>query len=127
MKKLLLNRFLLPALAVAVMSIAFASTSYGQAGKKRIAKPRSQSARVEITRMGYEPMSISLRRNVPARITFLRTTESTCATEVVFADYGIRRDLPLNKAVVISFTPTKAGEFGFTCGMNMHRGKLFVR
>jgi plastocyanin domain-containing protein len=64
---------------------------------------------------------------VPAKVTFLRTVENTCATEVVFADYGINRSLPLNQPVVISFTPSKAGEFAFTCGMNMHRGKLIVR
>ena len=87
---------------------------------------RSQSAKVVIGNYGYEPASIRLKRGVPAKVTFLRVSESTCATEVVFADYGIRRELPLNQAVTVSFTPRKAGEFAFTCGMNMHRGKLIV-
>jgi len=87
---------------------------------------RSQSAKVVIGNYGYEPASIRLKRGVPAKVTFLRISESTCATEVLFADYGIRRDLPLNQAVTVSFTPRKAGEFAFTCGMNMHRGKLIV-
>ena len=89
-------------------------------------RSRSQAARVVIGAYGYEPASIRLKRGIPARVTFLRTTDSTCATEVVFADYGIRRDLPLNQAVTVTFTPRKAGEFSFTCGMNMHRGKLIV-
>src|SRR6185436_17130228 len=89
-------------------------------------KPRTQTARVNITQMGYEPASIKLKRGVPARITFFRTTDDTCATEVVFPDYGIRRQLPLNAAVSISLTP-RAGEFAFTCGMNMHRGKMIVQ
>ena len=88
---------------------------------------RVQTSKIQITRMGYEPMSITLKRGVTARITFLRTTDDTCATEVVFPDYGIRRELPLNQAVAISLTPKTAGEFSFTCGMNMHRGKLIVR
>lgn len=91
------------------------------------AKPRVQRAKVQITHNGYEPASITLRRGIPAQITFLRTTDDTCAKEVVFRDYGIRRDLPLNQAVVISLTPKKAGEFIFACGMNMLRGKLIVR
>src|SRR5579864_3129665 len=82
------------------------------------AKPRVQRVTVQITRQGYEPASITLRRGIPAQITFLRTTDNTCATEVVFHDYGITRQLPLNQAVVISLTPTKVGEFIFTCGMN---------
>ena len=89
-------------------------------------KPAVQSAKVTITRMGYEPATITLKRGVPARITFLRTTDDTCATEVVFADYGINRALPLNQPVTVSLTP-RAGEFAFTCGMNMHRGKMIVQ
>jgi len=88
---------------------------------------RGQTARVIIGQYGYEPAAIRLKRGIPARVTFRRITESTCATEVLFADYGIRRDLPLNANVTVSFTPRKAGEFSFTCGMNMHRGKLFVQ
>lgn len=87
---------------------------------------QSQSAKVVIGNYGYDPASLRLKRGVPAKVTFLRVSESTCATEVVFADYGIRRELPLNQAVTVSFTPRKAGEFAFTCGMNMHRGKLIV-
>ena len=94
------------------------------AGQK---KPRTQTARVNITQMGYEPASITLKRGVPAKITFLRTTDDTCATEVVFPDFGINRKLPLNQAVSISLTPTRSGEFAFTCGMKMHRGKMVVQ
>ena len=92
----------------------------------RKTQPKPQTARIEVTRNGYEPGSFTLKRDVPARITFRRTVESTCATEVVFAEYGINRPLPLNQDVVVTFTPRKSGEFAFTCGMNMHRGKLIV-
>ena len=37
------------------------------------------------------------------------------------------RELPLNKPVDVEFTPTKTGEFGFACGMNMLKGKLVVQ
>ena len=88
---------------------------------------RSQSARVTITSMGYEPAALSLKRGVRAKVSFLRTTDDTCATEVIFPDYGISRSLPLNQTVTVTLTPTRAGEFAFTCGMRMHRGKLIVR
>jgi plastocyanin domain-containing protein len=90
-------------------------------------RPKTQKARVEVDKMGFQPGSLTLKRGQPAEITFVRKTDQTCATEVVFADYGVRRDLPLNQAVIVRFTPTKAGDFSFTCGMNMHRGKLIVR
>lgn len=87
----------------------------------------SQSVRIEITRYGYEPVSFVLRKGIPARITFVRRTNDTCATEVLFPDYGINRALPLGQAVIISLTPRKTGEFAFTCGMRMHKGRMIVR
>ncbi len=95
--------------------------------KRKIVKPKVQRATVQITKNGYQPSSLRLKRGVPARLTFVRRVEGTCATEVVFPAYGIRRELPLNKSVGISFTPNKIGEFTFACGMNMVRGKLIVQ
>jgi len=91
------------------------------------ARPRIQKFTVKITERGFEPVSLTLRRGVQARITFLRTTDQTCAKEIVLRDFGIKRDLPLNQPVVITLTPNKKGEFSFTCGMNMMRGKLIVQ
>lgn len=97
------------------------------AAKPKTAKPKVQTARVEITERGYSLASIKLKRGIPARITFVRKTDATCAKEVVIEAYGINRKLPLNESVVIAFTPDKTGEFIFTCGMNMMRGKLIVK
>ena len=91
------------------------------------AGPRIQRFTVKITERGFEPESLRLRRGVQARITFLRTTDRTCATEVVISDFGVRRELPLNQPVEIRLTPDKKGEFSFTCGMNMMHGKLIVQ
>ena len=90
-------------------------------------RPPVQKFTVKITERGFEPVSLTLRRGVQARITFLRTTEQTCAKEIVLRDFGIKRDLPLNQPVVVTLTPNKKGEFSFTCGMNMMRGKLIVQ
>jgi len=92
-----------------------------------IAKPKTQAAKIEIGAKGFRPSVIKLRRGVPARVTFLRTTDATCAKEIVLPDFGIRRALPLNEAVVVSFTPKKKGALTFVCGMNMLRGQLIVR
>ncbi|MGH9850995.1 MAG: efflux RND transporter periplasmic adaptor subunit [Blastocatellia bacterium] len=90
-------------------------------------EPASQAVSVTLTEKGYQPDSIRLRSHVPARLTFTRKVEQGCGTEVVIPDYGIRRELPFNTPVVIEFTPGKAGEFKFACGMDMLRGKLIVR
>ena len=94
---------------------------------KKSAKPKTQTAKVLISEKGYEPGSLNLRRGIPAKITFLRTTDRTCGTEIVIPAYGINKPLPLYEKVVVSFIPNKTGEFGFTCGMNMMHGKLVIQ
>jgi membrane fusion protein, heavy metal efflux system len=85
-----------------------------------------QNASVAITAGGFEPSSLSLRRGVPARVTFTRTTDQTCATEVVIPAFNIRRALPLNQPVTVEFVPAAANVV-FQCGMAMLSGTLVVR
>jgi membrane fusion protein, heavy metal efflux system len=87
----------------------------------------AQTAKVVVNEQGYEPAKVILRAGIPARITFVRTTDKTCGTEVVFPSLSIRRALPLNEAVVIEFTPAKSGDIAFACGINMLHGTVVVR
>jgi len=64
---------------------------------------------------------------VPARLTFVRTTDKTCGTAVAFPSLNIRRELPLNQPVEIEFTPPTTGNLEFVCGMNMLRGTVVVQ
>ncbi|HTH02570.1 MAG TPA: efflux RND transporter periplasmic adaptor subunit [Vicinamibacterales bacterium] len=98
----------------------------GDSGAARPSMPAAVSnARVEITERGFEPSSLKLRAGVPARVTFLRSTDKTCGKDVVFPSMNIRRELPLNQPVVVEFTPQR-GEVEFACGMNMLKGTIVV-
>ncbi len=92
----------------------------------RQASTEPQNAKVLITGNGFEPGSLKLKPNVPAKITFLRQTNDTCATSVVINEFKVKKELPLNEAVLVEVTPRKTGEFVFTCGMFMLKGKLVV-
>jgi plastocyanin len=81
---------------------------------------------VTVTDKGFEPARVSVQAGQPARITFRRTTDDTCATEVVFPSLKIRRALPLHEDVEIELTPA-AGEIAFVCGMDMLRGTVVVQ
>ncbi len=85
-----------------------------------------QTAKVILGEQGYEPANVTLRAGAPARLTFVRTTDKTCGTEIVFPSLNVKRSLPLNEPVDIEFTPAKAGEIAFACGMNMLKGVLVV-
>jgi RND family efflux transporter MFP subunit len=86
-----------------------------------------QMAKIAVTEQGFEPSQLTVRAGTPVRLTFLRTTDKTCATEVVFPSLNIRRALPLNEPVQIDFTPPKAGELAFACGVNMFKGTVTVQ
>jgi multidrug efflux pump subunit AcrA (membrane-fusion protein) len=81
---------------------------------------------VRVTAKGFEPDALTLQAGRPARITFTRTTDQTCAKEVVVPDYGIRKPLPLNQPVIVEFIPKRGSAAGFACGMNMLKGTLVV-
>src|SRR6266545_1544732 len=85
----------------------------------------AQTATVEVSDKGFEPSSLKLKAGAPAKVTFVRKTDETCAKEVVIKEYNINRKLPLNEPVTVEFTPRK-GEFTFACGMDMIKGKLIV-
>jgi len=86
-----------------------------------------QTAKVIVSEQGYEPAKVMLRAGTPARITFVRTSDKTCGTEVVFPSLNIKRALPLNEPAVIEFTPAKAADIAFACGMNMLHGPIVIR
>ncbi len=76
---------------------------------------------------GYSPDVIVVKKDLPVRLNFYRDETSSCSDQVVFGDFGIARNLPAHQITAIEFTPEKAGEFTFVCGMNMLRGKLIVQ
>ena len=76
---------------------------------------------------GYSPDSIEVVKGKPVRLKFYRDETSSCSEELLFGEFNLRRDLPAFETTVIDITPTKAGTFEFTCGMNMLRGKLVVK
>jgi len=110
-----------PAASQANPSATSASPTAGRSSEA------AQIARVVVSEQGYEPAKVTLRAGTPTRLTFVRTTDKTCGTEVVFPSLNIKRALPLNEPVVIEFTPAKSGDIAFACGMSMLHGTVVVQ
>lgn len=82
---------------------------------------------VKITvRGGYSRDVVTVREGIPVRLDFYRDEASSCSDTVIFGDLGIARPLPAFQTTAVEFTPNRAGEFNWTCGMGMLRGKLVV-
>ena len=83
---------------------------------------------VDVTvRGGYQPSSITAEAGRPLRLNFTRRESTLCGEEVVFPEFGRRAHLPQDKTVSVEIVPREPGEYEFTCGMNMYKGKIIVR
>ena len=99
--------------------------------------PRRAGARATLTSSGrqeatitvkgaYTPDVIVVEHGLPVRLTFLRQETAACSEEIVFPDFARRARLPEGELVAIDFLPERTGEYEFTCGMGMLRGKVVV-
>ena len=88
-----------------------------------------EGTRVElaVTERGFEPSEVQAKKGIPLTLVVTRKTDATCAKEIVIADQNIRKDLPLNQAVELTFTPGNSGEIRYVCGMDMIAGKIVVQ
>ena len=75
----------------------------------------------------YNPDVIVVEHGKPVRLTFRREETAACSEKVLFPDFKQTAELPEGELVPIEFTPQDPGEYEFTCGMGMLRGKLVVR
>jgi plastocyanin domain-containing protein len=110
---------------VALVTALFASV--GACDKK----PAAAAPRADViaSEHGFSPPSLKLAQGGPgahATVTFVRTTDQTCATEVVFPDLKIEQKLPLNQVVSIEVPTDIARTLTFQCGMAMYKGALVV-
>ena len=95
-------------------------------GCQKSAPAGPQTVKVAVTDAGFVPAQVDVRSGQPVVLLVTRTTDETCAKEIVIADEHIRRELPLNQEVRITFTPEKKGEMKYVCGMDMVSGTLRV-
>ena len=75
---------------------------------------------------GFKPSKVKLKKGAPATLTFTRTTDDTCATEVVFPQLNIKKELPKDKPVAIEIPTDKEQTLTFQCGMGMYKSSVIV-
>jgi len=83
--------------------------------------------RLFVTDAGFVPSRVSVPAGQPVTLVVTRTTDHTCATELVLKEHNIHQALPMNQAVEIAFTPAKPGELTYACGMDMIKGVIAVQ
>jgi hypothetical protein len=86
-----------------------------------------QEVTINIGALGYAPDAITVRKDVPVRLTLKADNSAGCTRDFVFSEFNIRKLVPRGGTEVVEFTPTQTGTFEFRCSMNMARGTLTVQ
>ncbi len=87
----------------------------------------TESVVLSVTEKGFEPKTVDVKPNVPVVLKVTRKTDSTCAKQILIPSKNIKKDLPLNKEVVIALGKLEKGEIRFSCGMKMETGTINVK
>lgn len=86
-----------------------------------------QSANVTASSAGFVPAEIHFKQGPKAQLVFRRDTDDTCATDVEFKAWGIKKELPKGQDVRVAIPTDKPGHYAFTCGMGMHLSHVVVQ
>jgi plastocyanin domain-containing protein len=112
--------------AALIFSLTF-TFACGSTEKAAIENKNANNAtKITISKRGYEPKEIAVKKGQPVKLEFYREDGENCGGELVFPKLNVKKTLPVGATEIVEFTPQETGEIGFACGMDMLRGKVIV-
>ena len=109
-----------------VVSLSVALFAGGCTSSSASAGPISNDVVMTVTDKGFEPPNIRVRKGELVKLTITRVSDATCATEIIIDGHVGKTPLPLNKPVVITFTPKKTGQLKYGCAMQKMIGGVIT-
>lgn len=76
---------------------------------------------------GYSPSTLVLQKGIPAEVEFLQKDSTACLAEVRSAELALDKKIAPGEKVTIKVPTDQAGEYNYSCGMNMFHGKVVVK
>ncbi len=74
----------------------------------------------------YQPSRIKVAAGKKSTLQFFRKDGSPCAATVLFPEFEISEELPLEVNKLVELPPISSGEYLFHCPMKMYTGTLIV-
>jgi plastocyanin domain-containing protein len=96
-----------------------ATASVSADGKQRVA--------IRADGKGFTPSAVTVKKGVPAILVFTRTSDDTCAKDVVFPELNMKKALPLNQPVDVEVPTDTTRTLAFTCGMRMFNSSVLIQ
>lgn len=76
---------------------------------------------------GYSPSTLVLQKGIPAEVEFLQKDSTACLAEIKSAELALDQKIEPNERITVKVPTDQAGEFNYSCGMNMFHGKVVVK
>ena len=124
------KRFVPLAVFCASIAVGCAKSGEAQNNPEPVIPPAPagvQQAKVKVDKKGFSPSEVKLEKGKPAQLVFVRTSDETCAKEVVFPELKIEKPLPLNTPVSIEIPTAEARTLTFQCGMAMYKSSVLIQ
>jgi len=109
----------------AVVTCALAATACAKSSGPVVAGD-SGAVPISVGSKGFEPSAVKFKKGSAATLVFTRTTDDTCATEVVFPQLSITKELPKDTPVTVTIPTEKEQTLTFQCGMGMYKSSVVV-
>jgi heme/copper-type cytochrome/quinol oxidase subunit 2 len=92
-----------------------------------VTKETAPKVKIEVTQTGYSPNVIRVRKGVPVELDVHNPLENSCLSTLNIPDFNMNNVNLKVGTTTLSFTPSNSGEYTFSCGMNMFKGKIIVQ
>lgn len=80
---------------------------------------------IHVGARGYEPNVFVLKKDRPVQL-HLSGQTTGCLSVFVIPKMGLQQQLKPQGQTTVSFTPSQAGNYAFSCGMGMYNGRFTV-
>jgi heme/copper-type cytochrome/quinol oxidase subunit 2 len=91
-----------------------------------LTKESNPKIEMMITPTGYSPNVIKVKKGVPVELNITNPGDNSCFSTFMMPDFGLNNVNLKAGTTKLSFTPDEAGQYTFSCGMNMFKGTVIV-
>jgi plastocyanin domain-containing protein len=94
-----------------------------------VASASPRRVEITVTKQGFEPDRIKVKKGEPVVLAFTRKTDETCAKKVIVQlgdGKTVEKKLPLDQTVEVEATFAKTGALRYGCSMDMITGTITV-
>ena len=85
-----------------------------------------QTALITANNSGYAPQVITLKKDIPVRLTLKTVNVQSCSRSFTIPALNIQKLLPESGETIIEFTPKTLGSLAFSCSMGMYTGRFNI-